>query len=320
MPKTYDISIVTAHRNDSENLTRLRDSLVVQSWPEDRYEWIIIDDASTKPLPEWVTKPESLPFRLHFIQAPTHEGRARVRNRGIEAAKSDIIGFLDADTQANRLWIETLVRGVRESGGVIVGRLIPHPDMNLTAYLKYYHTRGAAKHNFGERVPGKYFTTCTSAVPRSLLERTGGFNADISSWGGEDLELGIRFEKAGAALHYDPRAWVLHSHDITWLKAEGRYREYGKMTVPKLISLHPEIKDLLTLSILDRQEGVKKEARRAVVRALLNPYLYQLVKWCYIKAPTLPWPDLVFDYMVFYLYSQPYLAGFEGTREQENGR
>ena len=61
------------------------------------WELFIIDDASVdatrRIIQEFADKDE----RIHFLENPTNRGTHNTRNKGIKAAKGDLIAFLDAD-------------------------------------------------------------------------------------------------------------------------------------------------------------------------------------------------------------------------------
>ncbi len=301
------VSIITPHKDDQERLTGLFLSLKEQTFNLDEVEWIVVDDGSSGKLPDWLSRPiaqSGLSVRL--VELGENRGRAAARNAGIRASSGEIVVFLDADMIAERQWLEYMVRAVDKTGSVIVGRLQSHPELKNSAFLKYYHSRGAAKHKRGAKVPGKYFVASTSALPSQMVKAVDGYDESFSSWGGEDLELGLRLEKAGASFYFEPKSLVYHYHNINWTSTESRYQDYARKTVPALIAKHPEAFGFLSLSRIANQDGNKPSLVQKLYLQALKPFFYTIAKVMVTSLPSFPWPDLIFDYMIFYLYSETF--------------
>ncbi len=300
-------SVITAHRGRPDLLERLRACLAAQSFGSGNFEWIPVDDASPGGPPAWMTGDGVDEPWIRPIIAKKHRGRAGARNMALKKARGGVIALVDADMEPNPVWLEMLVRGVRETGAVIVGRWYPHPALPRTAFLEYLHSRGAAKCEPGCAIPGKYFTSANSALPRSWLEQCGGFDERFRGWGGEDLELGLRLEEMGARFLYEPRAWAWHLHQRSWADIERNYLRYGREVVPELLRRYPEAERLLSLDALRppcEKCGPGEAFRRATVQLLNRGELYGLFRFLTNLAPRFPWPDMVFDFMLFYLYSR----------------
>lgn len=93
------VSIVMAVHNEAETLPRKLDNLASLNYPADLYEVIVVSDGSTDGTNELLTARAH--ERLHAIVLPEHAGKAVALNRGIEAARGEIIVFTDV-----RQWLE----------------------------------------------------------------------------------------------------------------------------------------------------------------------------------------------------------------------
>ncbi len=330
-------SIITAHYNTPERLFRLYNSLKYQTFPGDRFEWIIVDDGSPQGAPDlsnhkvhqslrapwcpsWINSQSS---KLHFklIQLSENQGRAKARNQGLKVAAGEILAFLDADMEVPPSWLEIIVRAVMECNGVVVGRLKPHPHLETTAFLRYYHTRGAAKLPPGAQIPGKYFVSSNAALLSKWLSKVGGFDESFPCWGGEDLDLGLRLEHAGAKIYSEPRAWAFHYHTQTWEQTEKRYLEYGALVVPVLLKRYSEAEHLLNLDLLRPPEipiGLRQCLIRTIVTSLTKPKIYRIFRWLTTRCKHFPWCDLIFDFMIFYLYSRKMQQFYLTTKGTKN--
>ncbi len=303
------VSVLTIHHGSNDQLNRLKAALAAQSYPTDSFRWVVIDDASPESPPEWFDTPDSK-FEIQAVRLPENVGRAKARNVALWHATGDIVAFIDSDMEPVTVWLEMLVRGVLKTQGVIAGRYDPHPSIELDAFQRYVHTRGAHKHVPGTRIPGRYFTSGNCAFPRFFLDHVDCFDEDFAGWGGEDLEFAIRLEKKGAVFHYEPRAKAYHEHRVNWSQQAERYSDFGEYAVPRLLAKHPDLEAKLSLSKL------KFSPNLGVVYGLLQPLflrltcsdaVYQFVHDKVIEyGCCFPWPARVFDYMIFQLYSRAY--------------
>lgn len=78
----------------------------------------------------------------------------------------------------------------------------------------------------GGVVSGMFFYTCNVSFKRALVTRAGGFDESFPFASHEDLELGMRLERAGMRLVFDRGARVEHWHRLT---LDGTVRRIYRM-------------------------------------------------------------------------------------------
>jgi glycosyltransferase involved in cell wall biosynthesis len=88
-----DISVVMATYNRAGKLPRAIASVLSQE--QASFELIIVDDASTDDTKTYLRKLADP--RIRIIEAPNNLGPSGARNLGIEAARAEMIAFLDSD-------------------------------------------------------------------------------------------------------------------------------------------------------------------------------------------------------------------------------
>jgi|WetSurMetagenome_2_1015567.scaffolds.fasta_scaffold00172_23 glycosyltransferase involved in cell wall biosynthesis len=101
------VSIITACRNSARFLEGAIGSVLAQTYP--RIEYIIIDGASTDGTLDIIYKYEN---RLGFWKSEPDRCYAEAWNKGIRAAKGDIVGILNADDEYERHAVEQVVAGL----------------------------------------------------------------------------------------------------------------------------------------------------------------------------------------------------------------
>lgn len=105
-------SILVAIYNAGQTLPRCLDSLISQT--HTNLEIICIDDASTDRSASIVSDYASRDNRIVFLQNATNQGPAVARNKGLEVATGDIVGFLDSDDWYAPDTVARLVKVFRE--------------------------------------------------------------------------------------------------------------------------------------------------------------------------------------------------------------
>ena len=91
------ISIIIPVFNISSELVECLDSLSCQTLPKDKYEIVIIDDASTDNSFEIVHFYSKKMSNIRCFQLQTNRGPGIARNKGLDNARGDFILFLDGD-------------------------------------------------------------------------------------------------------------------------------------------------------------------------------------------------------------------------------
>lgn len=195
-----DLSVVIPAYNRSRVLEMCLRCLSRQTLTPDRYEVIVVDDGSEEDL-----RPVIDPFRkalqVRLLRQPRNLGRAAARNRGIAAARGEVVVFVDIDVFAAPGFLAAHA-GIHARHLRAVGRgpllLTEHLDDPLRSppYL---------------RDPSPAFLdTANASVRRIHLLEAGGFDESFREYGWEDFELGMRLARLGLRRVYRSRALAYH--------------------------------------------------------------------------------------------------------------
>jgi glycosyltransferase involved in cell wall biosynthesis len=254
------VSVVIPTHNRRELLKCTIESLFNHSYPKDRYEIIVIDNASSDGTEKMIQSLQSeAPCILKF---------------GIKKASGDIVAFTDSDCVADRDWLKNGVSKMSEGFGLVQGKTLPKADQTRR---KLHHTMEITSEN-------GFYQTCNIFYRKEILDRVEGFSPDFCGldffgtprWGGEDTDLAWRVKKQGWRSGFTGDAIVYHHvFPLSPFKILfGTYYRTGIIVFPRIVKRHPELRDI----ILYRK--IFKHKRRALFYLFLLSLLSGLsIHW-----------------------------------------
>ena len=215
------VSVIIPHYRDLGGLAICLAALERQSYPRDRFEVIVADNAS----PEGAAAvAEVIAERARLVVVP-EKGAGLARNGGVAASSGEVLAFIDSDCVAEPGWIEGGVRAL-ESFDFVGGRirvLVVDPD-RMTGPEAFERVFAFDTKTYVER---KRFTvTANLFCPRTLFDRVGGFKTGVS----EDFEWSRRAQAAGFALGYAPFAVVGHPARRSWTELVTKWKRINAET------------------------------------------------------------------------------------------
>ncbi|RJE73421.1 hypothetical protein BGP78_19090 [Pseudoalteromonas sp. MSK9-3] len=225
MNANQGISIIIPTYNSRDILKKTLDSLVDQYLSKDKYEVLIIDDGSSDDTRSMVEPYKSIINVSYFYQQDSGFRVAKARNIGIDSAIFNRILFFDAGMLASPMLLQKhYVSSLSNSSGVTIGmsyginEFTTENSEDLVGILEKNSVADAfsvMKQNTQlfdcryEYLKSINFEINTVTVPwilcwtshlscsTEIIRELGGFDEYFSSWGGEDVELGIRLFQFG---------------------------------------------------------------------------------------------------------------------------
>jgi len=184
-------------------------------------EVLIIDndpDRSAAGLMKELADPCAEAFALRYVAEPL-TGLSHARNRGIEEAEGDVIGFLDDDIFISENWLVAMLdclhrTGAASVGGPYVNHWEEAPDPTVRACEYKLVTPDWGDRDFALR--GRSTPGGGNAVFRRRVFDAGlRFSPELGRIGnlllsGEDTELFRRLQKQGDAVWYCASAAIRH--------------------------------------------------------------------------------------------------------------
>jgi len=176
--------------------------------PISGYEVVLVDDGSTDASVEWVEQQASALPHVRLIRQE-HGGPAEGRNRGVLAARGDVIVFIDSDLVVTPGFLLRHARALQRDWQ-------RHGDRLCFTYGAVVNTANfeaptSEPHKLRD-LSWAYFATGNVAIDRHLLEQAGLFDTAFRLYGWEDLELGERLRRLGTRLVRCPEAAGYHWH------------------------------------------------------------------------------------------------------------
>lgn len=176
--------------------------------PVERYEVVVVDDGSSDDTVPWLRAHAATLPHVRLI-CQEHGGPAEGRNRGVQAARGEVIVFIDSDLVVTPTFLIRHARALeaawRRRGDQLCftyGAVVN--TANFEAPTSEPHK--VTDHSWA------YFATGNVAIDRGVLERAGLFDTSFHLYGWEDLELGERLRQLGVVLVRAPEAVGYHWH------------------------------------------------------------------------------------------------------------
>ena len=223
------ISVVIPCLNEVEFIDATLESLLRQEPPGVDWEVIVADGGSTDGTRE---KLESWSKRnpvIRWIENPKRTTPYAL-NRGIEAAKGDVVIILGAHAEVSRDWLlrnHQVLLAHPESGcvgGVVEQVHGSKVSQRIGSAMSTPFGVGDAKFRTGGSA-GHVDTVAFGAYRRDALEEIGLFNVALSR--NQDDELNYRLLKSGWRIWFDPRISSQYHVRSTYRNLVRQYYQYG---------------------------------------------------------------------------------------------
>jgi glycosyltransferase involved in cell wall biosynthesis len=240
MSEMPNISIIIPVHNDGVKLEKCIRSLIAQTYPKEKLEVIIVDDGSTDGIEDWL--PRKFPD-VKFLQKE-RTGPDDSRNKGIELATGEILGFIDSDCIADPNWVEEGISTmVKEGFSIVTGRVIPGKQFidKLIGILEFGEFLSDKSRDI------KNFVTCNLLVRKEIFN---DYRFPCSVMGGDRL-FSWKLHKLGFRIRYHGQMRVFHLPDLKFSGLMRRSKRYN-MKAMYMRKVDPSLPGgkLIRLSIL----------------------------------------------------------------------
>ncbi len=245
------VSIIIPSYNRAAQLERCLRSLYALNYPQQHLEIIVVDDASIDETASMLhclmqeSTVQHCPIRIitHTIQ----QGVAISRNTGAEAAKHDLLAYIDSDCVASPAWLTELVPALQDTRIAAVGGMLRSYD-TISTLGRYEDVRsslfmGVRPQQVRLEGPLTYLPTASMLVRREAWQQLGGF-APLTF--GEDVDFCRRLLTHNFQILYLPYGTVYHDYrtqPVAFLSIRASYAS----AEAALLKRHPTERRILLL-------------------------------------------------------------------------
>lgn len=246
------------------------------------WELIVVDDNS----PELLSLGDSTSTNWSIVRREGTSGAAAARNEGAKISGGHHLVFMSSFLQYPPDYVEKVKAFISANAFDFAQHPIVAPgDANLNFFQKFIgnqQTRVSAS----ETLPVKQSLFTAAIIKRAIFQELGGFDASMLHYGGHEMDLIYRMDKAGfnrriEANELPLKRLVVSDHSRT----VDRLREYGSTGLPSLLKKHPELKKSILplawawwpMSVLGITRRVEKcLSKRVDKNKKLTHYVYRL--------------------------------------------
>jgi glycosyltransferase involved in cell wall biosynthesis/peptidoglycan/xylan/chitin deacetylase (PgdA/CDA1 family) len=262
------ISAAVITRNRADLLARTLPTVLRQDLSVGSFEVIVVDDGSSDATPD-VLEEHSNRSDVHVLRQ-TRGGISAARNAAIEAARGELVVFLDDDLlcEPGLLRAHATAHARRTDPLIVLGRLGVAAESTSRIVASWLAAEAAAAHARRSRgvTLRDAFVAANCSAPVELLRSCGGFDHSLEAR--EEHELGLRMVRAGASPFYEPRAVAL---EVVGKRVEQLLRDacaVGRDEV-RLCRRFPEYRRHSPLRRLAEGPLWKRKIRRLTTRSTL---------------------------------------------------
>jgi succinoglycan biosynthesis protein ExoA len=231
------VSVILPVRNEDANIQRILEQIFDQDYPQHRLEVIVVDGQSEDRTADFASSFSSS-NRAPVVMRLSERGRAQGLNRGIQAAKGEVIVRVDARTFISKDYIsrcvETLIRtGADNVGGI--QKPISESLCQEAVGLSMCHPFGVGNAQFrlGRR-SGFVDSVYLGCFRREIFNRVGLFDEQAAVIS-EDSDMNQRIRAAGGTVYLNTEIEAYFYPRETFGGFWNLYYRYGGARVGNLM-------------------------------------------------------------------------------------
>ena len=245
------ISIVVPVRNEQAHIQKTLEMLLVQDYPRDCFEILVVDGQSDDATVDIVSRISRECLNVRVISNPRQWSSAG-RNLGVQNGCGDLILIVDGHCSLkSRSHLSDLAAAFANNGADIIGRPQPLRVPLATAWQKAVAEARASR--LGHHPDSFIYTETDRFVPaisvgaayrREVFSKIGYFDESFDAC--EDVDFNYRADQAGLSCFFSTRAVVNYVPRKSLVALYRQLSRYGRGRI-RLWRKHPETLSLKTL-------------------------------------------------------------------------
>ncbi|HLD64111.1 MAG TPA: glycosyltransferase [Candidatus Peribacteraceae bacterium] len=228
------LSVIIPTHKRAPILRRCLEHLEQQTIAE-MIEVIVVSDGPDEQTTQML-KERSWKIPVHFFTIEKSQ-QGKARNRGVQEAQSPLVLFIGDDIFLEPMACEEHLRAHRISETAVLGFITWDPALPQTKAMRWleasgwqfgYKMIGGFAHDFlPTDMQPRFSYTSNISVPIDIAKSLP-FREDVTLYGWEDIEWGMRLRDNGIRLLYSPSAKGWHHHAVTMQESFERMRTLGR--------------------------------------------------------------------------------------------
>ncbi len=221
-------AVIPAH-NSQATLGRALESVRAQTMPVSQL--VVVDDASTDSTAEVAKSYQGL--NVEVVRMDRNVGAAAARNRGVMAASTELVAFLDADDE----WLPTklekqaqVIAANDKVSFVSCGSDLITPEGVNTGDIYRGQLVVTGSLAWKALLSDNYITTPSVLVWRAQMQKAGCFNPNLKI--GEDQDMWIRLAASGELGYVNES--LVHVHERRTSLSAGSFSDQLAYTLPMI--------------------------------------------------------------------------------------
>jgi GT2 family glycosyltransferase len=221
-----EVSVVVPVRDGEASLPALLASLGGQTLARDRFEVIVVDNASRD-----ASASLARAVGATVVSEPV-PNRARARNAGVAVSRAPLLAFIDADCVAAPAWLEGFLACAARAP-LVAGRVITTTSEPPNAVERFERLWRFEQEAWVEQ---GWAATANLLVRREAYDAVGGFDPAYPHTA-EDADFCLRAGRAGFPLGYCGEAVAMHAgeHELVPMLKRAFFHGYGANQAVKRI-------------------------------------------------------------------------------------
>ncbi|OOR10932.1 glycosyl transferase [Bacillus cereus] len=313
------VSIVIPVFNSESVIEQVLNSLIEQDYDKNKYEIILVDDASTdgsvSVIQGFVDNYENIKL---FVN-DKNSGRSKTRNKAIENSSNELVIMLDSDCVpiTNQFINRHVEFHMNNKKGLGIGAIY-FPSKSNNSFDQFREQRENIRLRYGEdtiNLEFVYVTTANLSIRMENLKESQGFDEDFKYWGSEDIEFGYRLFRNGYEISLINKDGDVHHFDerISLPVYCKRIKNLAQYNMPILLEKHPEI-----INFFGNFKYLEPMKNRDTVPKYKKYCMQFLVKNCNFIFKRIIKNEAKFSLKLLFFVYKLYIANFymEGVQER----